>query len=325
MAQARGSRTSYLFVEESSYGSTPSTPAPSACFKVPFTSDSLVQEINSFVSNEIRSDRMVPAIVQGNKRPQGSLNFELGAGGHARLIKHALGPTVTTTPGAGIYTHVIKGQSALPPGFTLEKAFNDIAQFFRYAGCRINRLNLNFPQEGFITCGVDVIGREETQHGATIQAAPTTVSEDPMTSFEAVLSEASFGSTFAQMATVQSATIVVANNLFEGNFVIGDRRRYNLPEGRRIVSGQMVVFFEDLSLYNKYINGTYAKLQIVATKGTHSFTILLPKIMFTGPSPTPQIPNDGPLVVGLPFQAVYDSGEATDIKVTIVNSTAAIS
>ena len=323
MAQALGSRTSLQFVEEVTYGTTPVAPGAGSCFKIPFTSESLAQEIANFVSQEIRADRTVPYVVQGNKRVQGQINIELGSDSHARLIKHALGPTVATA-GGGPYTHIIKGQNVLPVGFTLEKAFNDLGQFFLYKGCKINRLTMNFPQEGFITASVDILGREETTSGATIQASPTSYSEDPYTSFEAVLSEATHGVSFASLATVQAASFSLVNGIKEDNFVIGDRRRYTEPEGRRVITGQLTVFFEDLTLYNKFVNGTTAKLLIVATKGTNTFTVYFPKVVYAGASPTPRIPNDGPMVLTMPFQAVYDSAENTDIKFTFVNDVATI-
>lgn len=319
-AQAVGSRADYMFLEESTYGVTPNSTTANT-FKIPFTSDTIVQQINPFTSAEIRSDRMVPSIVQGNKRVQGALNFELSCDNHAKLLKHLLGPVSADSISGNMYQHQIDAGTSLPVGISIQKGFNDINQYFLFKGCRLNRGTFNFPQEGFITCSVDFLGREVATGSVTLNGIPTVYTDDPITSFVAVLSQSSYGGSLTQVAHVQSATITVENSMKEDNFVIGDGRRVSIPEGKRVVRGSMTVFFEDLSLYNSYMNGTYSQLQIVATKSTgQSWTWFLPKIMYAGNSPLPVVPNDRPIVVTLPFQAVRDPVTFTDLRMTVVNN-----
>lgn len=323
MAQGLGSRSQLLWIEEATYGTTPASTTANT-FKIPFVNDGLVQDRNALVSATIRSDRMVPTIVQGNKRPGGTINVELRCDDHARLLKHVLGPMVATS-GIGPYTHQIDGQSSLPVGFSIDKGFNDVAQFFLYKGCKINRCTFNFPQEGFISAALDLTAREEVTSGTVLQAAPTEYSDDPLVSYEAALTEANYGSGLAAISICQAAQITIENSIKDDNFVIGDARKATAPEGMRRITGQITVFFEDLVFYNKYVNGTVAQLKIVATKGANSWTWFLPRIFYAGRAPTPVVANDRPIVLTLPFQAVRDATLSTDLRMTIINDVTVIS
>lgn len=71
---ATGSKYELSYIEETTYGTTPSTPSMT---KTRITSDTLQLKKGSFVSNELRSDREIADFRHGNRQVDGDFNFEL--------------------------------------------------------------------------------------------------------------------------------------------------------------------------------------------------------------------------------------------------------
>jgi len=320
MTQAVGSQSQLLYWEEVTYGTTPGSVSASG---LDFTSESIVTEVNTFASETIRNDRMIQNVLRGNQRPGGDINFELHDEGMTTLFKHALGSV--STSGSNPYTHVISGASSLPVGLQFEKGFTDIAQYFLYKGCRINSLAMNFPQEGLVNGTFSVLAKEEEVGTSSQDAAATYASVPPITSFNATLYEGAGLGTSVALGTVVEANFTIENNIREDQFVIGSRLRYNLPEGRRVITGSMTIFFEDVTLYNKFVNGTQASFKIICTtSGTNTVTFEFPQIQYAGTSPTPVIADDGPIQITLPFQTERYATWDTDVRITFVNTEASV-
>ena len=322
MTQATGSRSQLVFWEESAFGVLPGSPTVHG---LRFTSESLATEINKFESEEIRSDRMVQTILGGNIRPAGDINWELSPEGLNTLLKHGLGIPVSTT-GSGPYTHVIEGTNALPVSFGVEKGFTDIDQYFRFYGCRINQFTLTFPQEGLITGTYSIIARQPFESVTPLDATPTYAGKDPYTSYEATLYVGDDQSNLVAVGVCTQIEMTVENNIRDDQFVIGSRYRYNAPEGKRRVTGNFTVFFEDREFYDAYIQETQRSLRIIVNNGVgDSHTIDLPQLQYAGsPAPTPQIPDDGPITLSVPFQTERYAPWNTDIRVTVVNDESSI-
>jgi len=75
------------FVEESTYGETPSGPPTLQTLR--FTSESLKESTDSTKSNEIRADRATSDIIRTGVRAAGDINGEMSYGTYDTLIKHA--------------------------------------------------------------------------------------------------------------------------------------------------------------------------------------------------------------------------------------------
>ncbi len=322
MTLANGSNVQLIFCEETIWGTTPASPV---CRVLPFIREGLATDVDTFSSARIKeADRVVTDIKKGNRNIGGSVNFELDPSFH-RLFKHALG--LASTTGNGPYTHVIKGGSALPVGLSIEKGFTDIAKYLVYRGLRVDALYLKFPQDGYITGTFNLLGRYEgggTGSGSgsgspvSISASPTDESGIPFTSYDAVVQEG--GST---IGIVSEAELEIKNNLQTDGFVLGSDSRVSAVEGLRKVAGKLTILFDDLTYYNKFVNGTESSIKFTMTQGSYSVEILIPRIVYAGASPiVVEVP--GPLLVTLPFKAKKDAVEGTDIKVTFVNNVATV-
>ena len=322
--QAIGSRAKLIICEEAIWGLCPAASPANDWLGIRYNTEAMVQDINAFRSAEIRSDRMVRAVLQGNKRPGGDIVTELNAEGITKLFKQLLGDNVQTT-GSDPWTHEIKGYHTLPIGFSLEKGFLDIDKYIVYSGCRVNTLALTVPQEGIPTISWGLLAKtEDSDNIASLDTSPTYTENDPFTSFQCTISESALGVALGSLAIVQSFDLSITNNLKDDNFCIGNQERVNLKPGQRNVTGNMTILFQDLTLYDKYVNGTPAQLQAAFTDGTYTLTIFLPQIQYSGTSPTPRVPDAGPLVVTLPFEAEYNADELSDVTVTIINSESSV-
>lgn len=320
MGQAKGSNVQLMYVDETAWGTTPTSPAAKI---LPLTKESLGTQINTFLSARLKSDRAITDLRRGNKKIGGTVEFELDPSFH-RLFRHALGSAVTT--GAGPYTHVVKGGSAVPTGLSIEKGFTDISKFLVYRGLRVDTLLLKFPQEGYVTGSFGFTGRYEgggTGSGSglgssgSISTSPTDESGTPFTSYEAVVQEGG-----VTVGIVRDADVEIKNNIQQDGFVLGSESRASAVEGFREVGGRLSLQFEDLTHYNKFLNGTETSLKFTMSQGSLSVEILIPKIIYAGVSPI--VDGPGPLNVGLVFTAKKDATEGTDIKVTFVNNISTI-
>lgn len=322
MTQANGTDVQLIFCEETTWGTTPTSPV---CRVLPFDKEDLATDAGTFSSAKIKeADRVVTDIKRGNKKIGGPINFELDPSFH-RLFKHALGSASTT--GSGPYTHIIKGGSALPVGLSIEKGFTDLTKYLVYRGSRVDVLSLKFPEDGYVTGTFNFLGRYEgggtgsgsgSGSGASISASPIDESENPFTSYEAVVEEG--GST---IGIVTEAELEIRNNIQTDGFVLGDDSRVSAVEGLREVTGKLTILFEDMTHYNKFVNGTESSVKFTMTQGSYSIEILIPRIVYAGTSSI-AVKSSEPLHVTLPFKAKKDTAEGTDIKATFINNIATI-
>ena len=93
MSVALGSKSRIAYAEETVFGTFPNVAAK----EIGLLSEGIEQSINTFVSDEIRSDRQVSAIRGGNKSAGGDINMELSPNVLGTFLKHLLMCTPVTT------------------------------------------------------------------------------------------------------------------------------------------------------------------------------------------------------------------------------------
>lgn len=82
-------RVLLAYVEETTFGVTPSGPAPTLQ-NMRYTGESLIQATDFVQSQEIRSDRQIPDHVRTGVRAEGDINLELSYGAYDDLLRAAL-------------------------------------------------------------------------------------------------------------------------------------------------------------------------------------------------------------------------------------------
>lgn len=141
---------------------------------------------------------------------------------------------------------------------------------------------------------------------------PATVvtNNDPMDAFSGSLSE---GGSAQAIITGLDLEISQGAELAK---VIGANVPQGIIEGGVAVTGTLRAYVENMTLFNKWLNENYSTLQFALTKsGGSTYTWLLPRIKYTG-GKLNKPAGGGPIIEELPFVAVYDTTEATSVKIT---------
>jgi hypothetical protein len=377
MTYATGAYADLAYVMESTWGTTPGSPSMK---RLRLTSESVRTKIDGLTSKEIRSDRMIAALTQGNLDVAGSINFEFSHTSFDEILEAALfgdwedisktaatiafvsgTPATITDSGNGFVTagfkvgNLIKvsgstsndgyytlagvtaGTLTLATGetltdesagasvtitsselkagttdksFTLEKRFTDIDQYMVFTGCMVNGMNLRITPGEIVTGGFDIFGKSHSASGTSLGTPTDVASTTPFNSFNGTLYEG--GST---IAIVTSLEIRLANNI-AGRWAIGSNKdkAAKFP-GRSNCAGTLSAFFQDLTLYNKFLNGTPSSLKVILNDGTNRTAIIIPNIKYSGEG-TPVINGENDLVLNLNFQALRDSAEETSLKIS---------
>ncbi|MCK9420209.1 MAG: phage tail tube protein [Nitrospirae bacterium] len=318
MPQATGANSKIIYDVETTFKTTPGTPAS---LVLPFISENLSGKRGLFRSNVLRGNRNQTQPKRLNKDAGGSINTELNPY-MGKLLKHLMGTNVTT--GVNPYTHTMK-IGALPVSLCLEKQFLDLTtpQYFLYNGCRINKASFDFGTEGVIPLSLDFIGAKETIAGTSFHASPTDLGHLPFDMYEATVVKEG-GSVIAQLSSVK---FTVENNLDAGVYVIGGAgERRALPEGTTLVSGEIVVLYEDMVVLTKAINFTESAIQITLSRGdglgsagNESLDIQIPELMYGQASPLVSGPKG--VLYTLPFSGFYDNNAmATSMQLILKNT-----
>lgn len=311
--QATGALARLSFVPEVTWNTTPGTPSMKL-LKAATPGEGLGADFAEVISKAINAKRAIEWVRLGNADIKGAVPFEVAPLGIGTILKHALG-TVSTS-GSGPYTHVIK-RGSLPVGMSIEKAFLDLATpyYVVFTGCKPNSMSLSIPADGLITGSLDMIAGGFSG-STTSLGSPTAVAHTPFMDSEAAFEVGGSG------ATVLNANIQIGNNL-EAVKAAGSRYIAALNDGKGDCTGEFTLMFTDTTEYAKWAAETASSFKATFTSGANSIEWYFPSIVYTGDA-VPKIANDQGIVVPFKFRAKYDSGTATDVRVTIVSTESTI-
>lgn len=211
------------------------------------------------------------------------------------------------TRAASTFNHLITVSEL--PSLLIEKGFTDISQFFKYNGCKVNRLSISCKPAGKQDVSIDFAGAKETASGTSFHAAAIDGGHKPFDGFS-VASIREGGST---LGIVTDVSISVENNLDTGTYVIGGGGElYSLPDGKAKVSGTLTALFTSLALYNKAIAATKTSLEVVYQLGTgvgsagnEYISISIPEMQLSPKSPA--ISGATGIKIDLPFEGFVDT------------------
>jgi hypothetical protein len=293
---------------------------------IEFLSESLKRNQSGVVSNGIQPYRGATAYKRTTIAPGGDIAFEMCPEDVPTLIYHVLGGA--STSGSSIYTHTLKPAVSLPTGLTFE-IDRDVA-YFIYEGSKINTFSMSFAPNEIITGSASVISENETGTIGASGNTPSYSSAEPFTGIQAAVEiDVDGGNNSYASQGVMAADFSISNDIFAGKYELGGNKRAALMEQKRSVTGKLNIEFDDLTLYNLFVNGTSTSLRITLTSDQlisgstyHSMTIVFPKIVYTGE--TPVMGGPGIITVDCPFTALYTSAALPEIIVTVVNSQSSV-
>lgn len=281
---------------------------------LPVNSVSIKSQIERLDSQGIRAGRLVTAAWKpGHQEVSGTVEMELWNADIAALIFGMFGNVVTT--GTGPYTHTYTPVDLTGKATTMQAGLPDIGgivRAFTWSGCKINQWTLSAEVDAIAMLELDVVGMTETTATALATA-----------SYDAVL--APFVFTQANL-TIAGSAVPVKSAEIVGSTGLTDRYRLNsatskeyLQNDFREYTGTATADFENLTQYNRFINGTEAALVLSFTNGTDTLTVTM-NVRFDGEAPE----LSGPELLELPiaFKAVHATSDASAITAVLVNTDA---
>ena len=301
MAFAQGSRSSLAYIAETSFGTTPSTPTFAY---LPFNTHSIDLTKDRVEGNEIQADRMTRVDRHGNKQAGGSIETDLRKADFDELFESAFFSTFSTD--------VLK-VGTTPKYFTMEDEAADISQYRLFTGMAVSNMSVSIAPNQMVTGSFDMVGKTMTQSGSTgsTGGTPTAASSNqPFDSYSGTISDGG-----SAISIVTSIDFSLANSLAP-TFVVGSDAAQSLEYGRAVVEGTMTVYYEDETLINKFLNETESSIEVSVDDptGANSYTFLFPRVKYNGASVPVQNPQSR--LITMPFVALYDATEDTNIKLT---------
>lgn len=307
---ADGSRHSLYAVPEVVPGTTPNNPALSL---VRITGTTLGLAKDSLQSNEIRSDRQIADFRLGANQVGGDINFELSYGSFDPFLE-----AVLLSPGWAADTPAV-GTDQLKVGqtrrsFTMIRHFADILAadnpYYIYRGVELNGMTLTIAANAMVTGTFSVFGQsQETAQNLTALGTPTF----PPASTTSALD--SFTGTLTEGGTAIAVITEITLNLQNGiapRFVVGSKNSITPSVGRSNLTGQITAYFEDSRLVNKFLNETDSSIIFQMPDGAGNMQEYeIPRIKYTGGQP--DVTGEGPITLTMPYQALLEAGEETNL------------
>lgn len=304
MPFSQGSRSGLSYVVESTFGTTPGTPS---LIQLPYTTHSLNLTKERVTGNDIQPDRMPRVDRHGNRTAAGDIVADLRKGDYDAFLESAFMSTFST--------NVLKiGSTA--KSFSIEDAATDITQFRLFTGMTVSSLAVSIRPNQMVTGTFSMVGRNMTISGTSVDAVKTAASNNqPFDAYSGALKIADAGGVLASSAIVTGIDFTL-NNALAPTFVVGSSTTPQLEFGMATVEGTITAYFEDAALINRFLNETQTALEVSVDDptGSSDYTFLFPRVKINGAD----VPVDGPTsrIITLPFVALYDTVEATNIELT---------
>lgn len=307
MAFSQGSRSGLSYVVESTFGTTPNTPS---LIQLPYTTHSLNLTKERVQGNDIQPDRMIRTDRHGNRTSAGDITVDLRKGDYDPFFESAFFNSWNA--------NVLK-IGTTPKFFSIEDAAADIVQFRLFTGMAVSSMAVSIRPNQMVTCTLSMVGKDMSISGTSVDATKTASSTNaPFDAYSGALEIGNAGGALSSIATVTGLDFTLSNSLAP-TFVVGASTTPQLEFGMATVEGTITAYFEDAALVNRFLNETETALEVEVDDptGSNPYTFLFPRIKINGAD----IPVDNPQsrIITLPFVAIYDTTEATSLKLTRTN------
>jgi hypothetical protein len=301
MTIATGSRHNLSYVVETTFGTTPSSPGFTP---IRHTGTTLGLSKDAVESEELREDRQVAHFRHGNKSVTGDINFELSYGGLDALLEATLCGTWAT--------NVLKAGTTRR-SYTVERHHQDIGKYLRSTGCQFNTMSLSVAPNSMVTGSFGIIGSGFATSGAALGSATYSAESTtaPFDSFSGSIKEG--GSAIAIITALE----LNIDNGMEALYVVGSADTLLPSIGKSSVTGSVTAYFENTTLLDKFVAETTSSIEFTLTDAAgNDYIVLLPKVKYN--SGNPEVSGPGAITVTLDFVALYNSSDASQIKITRV-------
>ncbi len=299
-------RHNLSYVPEVTYGVTPASPAfldfqHSAC--------SLALSKEGSASNTIREDRHIHHYRHGLKQVGGEITSEFSPLALDDILAAVL--MGSWVGGSSPYT--------LSPGttrrsFSIMRHFKDQGSgdkpYHLFKGVEFNTLALGISTKADASFKVGCIG-SNLDLSDTAPASATFGDASDLEAFTGLSGTIEEGG--ASIGTLSEISLNLENGI-EPQFVLMQDTARKLKSGRCNLTGQIVSYFENAALLEKFINGTNSSLEFSLVLGIYTYNFFIPNVKYNGGQPDASEQTD--IVLTLPFQASFDPTEETNLVIT---------
>ena len=295
-------RVSLYVLPETTWGTTP---AAGNFEELRYSGESLVFNVETASSSQIRSDRNVSDVVRTQASTSGDVQFELSYGSFDTLLEGLMMGSWATD--------VLKNGTTLK-SFSIEKYFEGLNKYHTFKGLRVSSMSLDLGAGDMVTGSFAFLGKGiATGTSSASTGTPTAANSNSI--FNAVdnvtvLKEG--GSTYSDK--VMSLSLSVENNL-RANQSVGSLEATRIGFGQFNVSGSMSVYFQNQGVFDKFVNGTDSSIEFTLSDGTNSYNVLIPKVEYTAANVTAGGANSD-VMAEVEFTAKYDATNDCTLKIT---------
>jgi hypothetical protein len=307
-----GWRSSLGIGEEAQYG----VPATIDRF-LDFNSEGLQLQQQRLESQAVRNSEFQTHWAEGSRGAEGDLTLELAGVAQGLLWKHAFGDVVTDQPDAvdapGVWRHKFTPGDLTARYLTAQVVRDDVP--FTYTGCKITQLQLSCDVDQIAQLQVSLAGRDEQ---LDVPAAPPSYPTPyPLLTYV----HGSLLIAGAEVA-VNSVQATLDNGLDTDRRRLGSGLRRNAQRTAfRDLTGSINADFTDLTLYNRFVSGEEATLELrfvspeLAGPGLPYSVSLLTSVRFDGNTPTVGGPDE--IRQELEWKA-FPSSEVPDVVEVVI-------
>jgi hypothetical protein len=303
---AQNSRTQISYVEETTFGVTPTTPTMTG---LPVNTFNLSLEKGVMEDAGIYPDEQIRDIRLGDKSVSGDMA--------ADLRKTDFDPFLESVMRSSFSGNTLK-VGGTPKFFTFEHGSLDIDQYQVYTGVTVNTLAISASAGDISPIGASccLVGSDMLPISAPT-GADTLVPAGNNPRFDHY---AGNGVRLADSGGVLADVCMTSFELnidrgYETRYCIGDNASKAYIAGMAKVTGSMTAYFENANLMNRFINETNTALQLEVGVGSDLMRFLLPRVKFL--SATNALSgNTGAKLVEISWEAQYDSLEGSNLTIT---------
>jgi len=298
MPQAVGSRVQLAYIPEIAFGTTPPTPQTTA---IEFSSFTGTLNADALVDPSINPSRQVSYARRGNTAAEGELEVVLCPDNYDAFLEAVCMST---------YTANVLKIGTTRTSFAIEQGFTDLAQFRVFNGMVVNTMTITVPVDELVTATFGFMGTGTTAFsGTSVDVTPTAVTvKDKFFHEGGVFKEG--GATVGYLSNIE----FTLDNGYEQTYALGLTSVRDCVPGTLELTGTATALFESVAFYNKFIGNTDSSIEFTLTAGIESLTFLLPRVKYTAGSIP--VDGDGPLVVEMSFNAIYDATTTTSFRIT---------
>lgn len=301
---ADANRSSVRYIAEASWGVLPATPTMKA---MRMTSEDLLPEVETIISEELRSDRMISDTVQVSFQNSGGVNFEFSAGTLDDWLEAALCSDWSTD----VLKNGIERKS-----FSIERGHLDIDEYFLFTGMMANTFNLTLATGAIAKGNITFMGSAATLGQTTnatggVTAANTKAVMNCMGNVATLKEGAPL--TVLSGVYVQELSFTINNNLRPINEIGSDVLAY-VGMGKQDLTGTLNIHFMNDAVFDKFLAATQTAIEFTLSVGGDVYVFLFPNVKFeTDNITTPG--QDQDVLENVTWRALYDSANAAHIKI----------